>query len=169
MRTCQWLLLVATSSVVAPAFAVDTDPAAVTVEFVNAEKFTDANDRRMKTAPEKNSHLQSLRRHVVARASRYLAQGQTLEIRFTDIDLAGDFRPNIEPALSDVRLVTQLYPPRLKLSYEIRDTSGSTIRSGDADLRDLAFMTSSAGNISDVLRYEKRMLDRWMRNEFGKS
>ncbi len=167
LKTLTVLVFAALGS--AQAFAEERAPKAVSVEFVNAEKFTDASDRRMKSAPDKNPNLASLRRHVESRASRYLQPGQTLDVRFTDIDLAGDFRPSVDVAMSDVRLVTQLFPPRLKLSYEIHDASGATVRSGDADLRDVAFLTSSGGNTSDVLRYEKRMLDKWMRKEFAAS
>lgn len=143
-------------------------PAAnVRVEFVQPEKFTDVNERLTRTAPEKNHHLYTLRTHVEKRATRYLHEGQQLEIRFTDIDLAGDHLPQVDPALSDVRVVTRLYPPRLKFSYSLRDASGTLLKSGDADLRDLAFDTQTGTPYTDALRYEKRMLDKWMRKELG--
>lgn len=139
----------------------------VTVEFVQPEKFTDVSDRMLRTAPDKNPNLHSLRQHTLARAARYLQPGQTLTIAFTDIDLAGDFRPQLDPALSDVRLVTRLYPPRIKLNFVLHDAAGAVLKSGQADLRDLGFDTSYSGSTTDSLRFEKRLLDKWMRKEFG--
>lgn len=145
----------------------DSSAGPVRVEFVQPEKFTDVNERQTRTAPEKNHHLYVLRTHVEKRGARYLQPGQQLEIRFTDIDLAGDHLPQMDPALADVRVVTRLYPPRLKFSYVLRDASGGVLKSGDVDLRDLAFDTQSGTPYTDALRYEKRMLDKWMRQTLG--
>ncbi len=139
----------------------------VSVEFVAPEKFTDVNIRHARSAPEDNPNLQGLRKHTEKRAARYVQDGQTLLIEFTDIDLAGDHLPNIDPSLYDVRTVTGLYPPRIKLNYSLRNAAGTVLKSGQADLRDLGFDASSPGRSSDALRYEKRMLDKWLRKEFA--
>lgn len=142
-------------------------PAPVSVEFVNAEKFTDVNDRYLKTSPEKNTNLAALRKHVESKGTKYLKPGQTLAISFTDIDLAGDHKPQLSPQMQDVRLVTGLYPPRMSFNYVLKDATGQVLKSGEAQLSDVGFDTHSAGLSSDPLRYEKRMLDKWMRAEFG--
>ena len=150
-----------------PMFAAAAVSGPVTVEFVQPEKFSDVKDRLTRTAPEKNPNLHNLRKHTEMRAARYLQGGQTLLIQFTDIDLAGDHLPQLDPALFDVRVVTGLYPPRFKLNYSLRDADGTVIKSGQADLRDIGFDSSSPGNTSDPLRYEKRLLNKWLRKEFG--
>ncbi len=141
---------------------------AVEVEFVNAEKFTDASERSYRTRPDRNPNLRSLRKYLETRAVKHLAPGQNLKIEFTDIDLAGDFRPQIDPALHDVRLVTRLYPPRLEFNYVLSDAGGATISSGHEKLRDIGFDMHSSGNSSDALRHEKRLLAKWMREKFGR-
>jgi hypothetical protein len=155
------------SLLLAAACAQAAGPSPVTVEFVNAEKFTDVNDRYLKTSPEKNTNLVALRKHVETKGAKYLKPGQTLAISFTDIDLAGDHKPQISPQMQDVRLVTGLYPPRMSFNYVLKDATGQVLRSGEAKLSDVGFDTHSAGLLSDPLRYEKRMLDKWMRAEFG--
>jgi hypothetical protein len=155
------------SLLLAAACAQAAGPSPVTVEFVNAEKFTDVNDRYLKTSPEKNTNLVALRKHVETKGAKYLKPGQTLAISFTDIDLAGDHKPQISPQMQDVRLVTGLYPPRMSFNYALKDATGQVLRSGEAKLSDVGFDTHSAGLSSDPLRYEKRMLDKWMRAEFG--
>lgn len=141
----------------------------VSVEFVNPDKFADVRDRMFPSKPEDNRHLNGLRKHMEKSAARYLANGETLLIRFVDIDLAGELLPQTNPSMLDVRTVTGTYPPRAKLNYELRNAQGSVIRSGDANLRDLGFDGHNGGMSSDPLRFEKRMLDKWLRKEFDNS
>lgn len=162
-----YLLLLAACLLAGSALAADRAAGPVTVKFVDAEKFTDVNDRALKTSPEKNSNLAALRKHVETKGTKYLKPGQTLAISFTDIDLAGDHKPQLSPQMQDVRVVTGLYPPRMSFNYVLKDASGQVIKSGEAKLSDVGFDTHSAGLTSDPLRYEKRMFDKWMRAEFG--
>lgn len=160
-------LLLAACLLAGTTFAADRASGPVSVEFVDAEKFTDVNDRALKTSPEKNTNLSALRKHVESKGNKYLKPGQTLAISFTDIDLAGDHKPQLSPQMQDVRVVTGLYPPRMSFNYVLKDASGQVLKSGEAKLSDVGFDTHSAGLTSDPLRYEKRMFDKWMRAEFG--
>ncbi len=146
-----------------PAPAADNGP--VTVVFVQPETFTDVRDRQFASPPDRNPNLSGLQRYLETRGKRYLAGGQHLKIEFTDIDLAGDHRAQTNFELADVRLVTSLYPPRLEFNYSLTDASGATLKSGTVKLRDLAFDSSSTGTASGPLRYEQRMLDKWLRQE----
>jgi hypothetical protein len=139
----------------------------VSVEFVNPEKFTDIKVGFLRTNVDNNSHLRALRRHLERRAATYIGPGQVLHIAVTDIDLAGDHTPQSNPALLDIRTVSNLYPPRINLNYTLSDALGAVVRSGEARLQDLGFDIGSGGNVSDPLRFEKRMLDKWLRREFG--
>ena len=139
----------------------------VVVEFVNPENFTDIRDRQFASKPDENPHLRNLRKHMESRAARYVGPGQTLVIKFTDIDLAGDIEPHTNPNLLDTRIVKSVYPPRAKLSYVLSDARGAVIKSGDADLRELGFDAHNGGMSSDALRFDKRMLDKWLRSEFA--
>lgn len=139
----------------------------VMVEFIHPDKFSDIQEGFLRTSVGDNAHLAALRRHLERKAATYLAPGQTLRIEVTDIDLAGDYAPPGHPALLDIRTVSNLYPPRMNLNYELRDGSGAVVRTGEAKLKDLGFDIGSAGAVSDPLRYDKRMLDKWLRREFG--
>lgn len=158
---CVALCLFATT----PSFSAAEPRGSVSVEFLQPESFTDVRDRQFASAPDKNPNLHQLRRYLEKRALRYLSDGQRLKITFTDIDLAGDHRAQTNPALNDVRLVTSLYPPRLKFNFELQDDSGAVLKSGEVKLLDLGFDTFSAGIGSEPLRYEQRMLDKWLRQE----
>lgn len=158
------LLLLALS--LCSGIAVASD-APVSVEFVNPEKFTDVRDRRFSSRPDKNPNLRAIRKFAEKRAARYLDDGQTLRLEFLDIDLAGDHKPQISPELSEVRVVSRVYPPRMHLRFELKGAQGQVLDSGEVKLSDLAFDTRTAGFASDPLRYDTRMLDEWLRKQFG--
>ena len=139
----------------------------VVVEFVNPENFSDIRDRQFPSKPDENPHLRSLRKHLEKSAARYFGPDQALLIKFTDIDLAGDIEPHSNPNLLDTRTVKAVYPPRAKLAYVLSDAQGAVIKSGDADLKDLGFDAHNGGMSSDPLRFDKRMLDKWLRKEFA--
>jgi len=140
----------------------------VEVLFDHPEKFTDVKDSFMGTDKGRDSYLALFKEYLEQRAPRYLADGQTLTITFTDIDLAGDFEPQRGPNFSDVRIVKDIYPPRLKFSYKVVDASGAVVKEGQEKLVDLSFqMTSSPIDQQDPLHYEKSMLNDWLHSQFA--
>lgn len=143
-----------------PALAADRGP--VTVEFPGAERYTDIRDRWVRTAPDKNLNLKALRRHLEKDATRRLPPGETLTVRFTDIDLAGDYNTPLTGPGRDIRVVTELYPPRLKFDWERRSAEGAVIASGSESLRDFAFLSHGAQRRSERLAFERRLLDQWL-------
>ena len=48
----------------------------------------------------------------------------------------------------------------------LTNADGTTLRKGEANLSDLAYLNRGTPNSNDPLRYEKRMLDDWLRSEF---
>lgn len=151
------------------AFAAEPTPAAgpVEVSFVAPEKFRDAraDGRGRRNAP--NPVLDDFSRFLAKEGPRHLAAGQTLVIRFTDIDLAGDIEPTTHPDLRDIRVIKPVYPPRLDFDWELRDAGGAVVRQGQERLRDLGFNLDSAALGNDRLRYEQRLLRRWLGRTFG--
>lgn len=143
-----------------PAHAIAAGP--VTVEFPGAERYTDIRDRWVRTAPEKNLNLKELRRHVERAAARRLPAGHRLSVRFTDIDLAGDYNSPLTGPGQDIRVITELYPPRLKFDWEHRGSDGERIDGGSETLHDFAFLTHGHHRNQGRLAYEKQLIDRWL-------
>lgn len=101
------------------------------------------------------------------RAERLLPPDQRLEVHIDDIKLAGDFEPwHTRPGLDDARILKDIYPPRIDLHYKLLASDGKVIREGDAKLRDNAYLQRGVPNSTDPLRYDKRMIDEWLRREF---
>ena len=112
--------------------------------------------------------VRDLAKYTRDRAERILPAGAHLDVNFIDIDRAGECLPNMR-ANQDIRVIRDMYPPRITLHYRL---SGNGVAAADADakLTDLAFMMNPPGlpGNSDPLRYEKRMVDDWLRKLLGK-
>lgn len=143
-----------------PALAAEAGP--VTVEFPGAERYTDVRDRWARTAPERNLNLKALRRHLEKAAARRLPPGETLTLRFTDIDLAGDYNTPLTGPGQDIRVVTELYPPRLSFDWERRGADGAVLARGSESLRDLGFLSLGVRHPNERLAFERRLLDGWL-------
>lgn len=153
------------SAIAADSAAEKTD-ARVEVTYVNPEKFADVKDSSYGSERGRDAYLSELKEHLVDRGSKWLAEGHKLAVTITDVDLAGDFEPWRGAQLSDVRIIKEIYPPRVNLSFKITDATGAVVKEGTRELRDLTFqMTTMTIPSSDHLRYEKATLDNWLRSE----
>jgi hypothetical protein len=140
-------------------------PPAVSVTYDHPERFAETKEvRAFAPARADSDYLGQLKRYIEQRAGRLLANGQQLQIVITDIDRAGSFEPWRGPRLSDVRIIKDIYPPRIDLRFRLLDANGKVIREGQRRLRDLAFLSGNTAPIgTDSLRYEKNLIDRWLR------
>lgn len=110
--------------------------------------------------------LGDLAKHLRYRAERVLPQDEQLHVTFTNVQLAGTYEPWRGPRWDDVRIVKNQYPPRIDLRFTLTDAHGAVVKDGERKLRDPAFMQRGILNETDPLRFEKRMLDDWLRTEF---
>lgn len=149
-------------------FAADNDkPKAgkVTVIFDHPENFADVKDSYMGTDKGRDAILAQIRQFIETKAESYLGAGQSLEVKFTDIDLAGEFEPQRGPDQMDIRIVKDIYPPRFDLEFKLTGADGKVISQGQRKLRDLNFMSRLVLPSSDPLRFEKDILGDWLRSE----
>ena len=149
-------------------FAADPAPpkpeSRVAVVFVNPENFTDVKrDSWSGNSPEL---LEQIQKFMITTGERVIPTGMHLEVRVTDIDLAGDFEPWRGPQFDGVRMVRDIYPPRIKLQFTVTDAGNATVSSGQRDITDLAFQMRMAWPADDPLRYEKDILRDWFKSEF---
>ena len=170
-------LALALAAPVAPAASV-TDPdlprslaqdGPVAVSWTDPAAFTEIRHSRNRFEAVRGDWVRDIARHVADRAQRALAPGERLEVVITDIERAGEFEPGAGGS-DRVRIVRDLYPPRIDLSYTLRDASGRVVASGERRLRDVGFLhrQAGAGNSGDPLRHEKRLVDDWVRDDLGR-
>lgn len=136
------------------------------IVFLEPKKYTDVKDTDMGDH-ERTTYLDQLRDHLRDQARYFVPEGHKLQVTFLDIDMAGEFEPWRGPRFSDVRIVKDIYPPRITLAFQLTDREGNVVSKGQRELRDLSFlMKLGTGFASDPMRHEKALLDDWLRNEF---
>ena len=161
-RTIGALLIGAVAAVsAAPGETVGTERAEVSRRIPGG--FTE-----MQRSPhERREWLDELGRHVAKRAARVVPKGQRLLVTITDVQRAGMVEPWRPGRLADVRIVRDPTPPRIDLSYQLVSAQGAVLKEGSRRLRDLAFLNRGGLPSSDPLRYEKSLIDTWLRDDFG--
>ena len=138
----------------------------VTVDWTDPAKFADTTQSMCANRVKPTEWLGDLARYVQRRGSKMIEPGQHLNVTIVDITRAGICEPWRGPAFDDIRIVKEIYPPSIALRYTLTGADGATVRTGEAKLRDPAFLNRGTPNSNDPLRYEKRMFDDWLRREF---
>jgi len=100
------------------------------------------------------------------RLGRNPKTGDKVDVQILDIQRAGQYEWNYGAA-RDLRVLRDIYPPRIQLRFRRMDANGNVVAEGDRKLADLAYLMSPPPlPASDTLRYEKRLIDQWVRREF---
>jgi hypothetical protein len=147
--------------------AAATDDARVSVDWTDPAQFTELKHYRSYRDSRPADWLDPLAKYLRTRAERVLPAGERLEVTFTDVQRAGNYEPWHGPRLDDVRIVRDIYPPRIDLRFRLLDANGAVLREGERTLRDNAFLMRDGAHETDPLRFEKRLLDQWLRKEFA--
>jgi hypothetical protein len=171
MKTLRLLLAVLGLASCGALRAADTKPAPrIDIVYVNPEKFTDVRDSLYGTDKGRDQYLQVLKENIESQADKFIPAGQHLALRITDVKMAGDFEPWRGPKFMDVRIIKDIYPPRINLEFNLTDAGGKTLKKGERQITDINFMATINNYFpDDTLRYEKQLLDDWFRNEFGRA
>jgi hypothetical protein len=141
-------------------------PGPVSVHFRDPQHFSENRQFGSEDRFNNKSHyLEVLKAHLVKRAARMLPAGDHLDVTITDVKLAGAYEPWHGPQLRDVRIMKDIYPPRIDLNFKLTDGKGKVLREGSRKLRNLSYLTSTPGMTGDddSLRYDKALLDSWLR------
>lgn len=133
------------------------------VSWLNPEKYRDVKSGNESKTKYQARVFKEFEKHFADRASEF-PEGYQLKVNVTDVDLAGDVNAG---GIERIRIVSDLYFPRIKFSYELFDNTGDKIKSGGTNLKDMNFlMSSSLRYRNKPLGYEKKMLDKWFDNTF---
>jgi hypothetical protein len=137
----------------------------VAVVFANPEKYTDLKVTCVSGDADARGLMSDLERFLREAAARRVPEGQRLEITVTNIDMAGEIESWRGPGRCDLRLMTDVYPPRVDLQFRILGADGAELRAGARRLRDSNYLTHAAPVTADQLRYEKALLLDWLQKE----
>ncbi len=135
----------------------------VEVSYADTEKFADFGDSRWER--ERNQADFSAMLQVLAQR---LPAGQQLKVKLLDVNLAGEM--DWWRARGDrIRVLRNVTWPIIEFEYQLLE-GGKTIRSDKVLISDMAYLQSSLFGQNEMagFGYERRMLDRWARDTFGK-
>lgn len=141
----------------------DTMP--VRVEWSDPQDFSEIRYSRNRFEARSGRWVQGLAEHLQQQAAQALGPGERLELRITDIDLAGEYEP-LAADVREVRVVRDVYPPRMNVDFVRYGADGQVVQQGSRRLVDPGFLGATPGSTQDPLRFEKRMIDDWVRREF---
>jgi hypothetical protein len=144
-----------------------TPPDNVSVHYQDPRHFTEARRSFVLLLIRPDGYLEPLRIYIALRASRVLAPGQRLDFEVSDVDRAGEYEPWRGPDFNDMRIIKDIYPPRIDLDFTLYGADGKVLRQGSRQLRDAAFLSRGSPVNQDSLRYEKSLIDLWLRKGAG--
>ncbi len=139
----------------------------VAIDWTDPAQFTDIRYSGNRWEAVQGNWVVDLATYLQKQAGKRLAPGQQLKITITDIRRAGMYEPGRGINMDRIRVIKDIYPPRVSLNFSLRDANGQVLAEGERKLVDSAFLMGGGPlNDTDPLRYEKRMLDEWLAREF---
>ena len=133
----------------------------VIVQYVSPQTFADFSVQGRSVQSSANVFTQEITR-TLGPVMRNRFSGDTLTLRFTDIDLGGR-RSVARPG--SVRILRPNTAVRLSFDYRLRDTSGRPVASGSQRLVDTLHRTLARNpSHSRPLYFEGRMLRSWLQS-----
>lgn len=128
----------------------------VNVRWVDPANFSDVS----RSPIDRERELQALG-EFIGKLGKHLPDGQVLNIEVTDLNLAGEMNPF---SWREVRVLRGRADwPKMELRYTL-ESGGRTLKSGQAQLADMNYLFQPR---SDHFGYEKRMVERWLKEEFS--
>ncbi|WOH39410.1 DUF3016 domain-containing protein [Thalassotalea fonticola] len=148
------MLLASCSSTIEKPETVSATDGLATVTLINPRDFSDIDTG--------NSGIQSDFEQSVANklaealADHFKEADVTIDITFTDIDLAGETRYNMQ----EIRVLKDLYIPRMSFEYVIKDAAGNVMLADKVDIKDMSYLSNSlfGREANSLIGYDKRML-----------
>ena len=139
----------------------------VSVSWADPATFSEFRNSGNRQASAQGAWLQDLAEYMRRQTARRLPPGDTLQLTILDVQRAGQYEPWRDIRMQDTRVVRDLYPPRMTVRFRQLDANGQVVAEGERKLVAPAFLLNTPpGSDSDPLRYEKGLVDSWLRREF---
>lgn len=135
----------------------------VSVAFAHPETYADPSAKW--SDGERDGILRQLGAGMTRSAVDYLRDDVVLEVRVTNLDLAGQVEDWRGP-MHQFRVIRSEYPPRMSFEYRVRDSRGRVLDQGQAKLTNPNFQFGP-GSDTDRLYYDKALFRDWLRTELS--
>lgn len=142
--------------------SAQTPESAIKVEWVQPEKYTDIRPSNESKAMYRKHVIESFDKFWT-KLSEKLPQGYKLALTIKDVDLAGDVNPLYRVDNRDIRVIKDMYFPKITLDYQLQDAAGAVVASEqNVKIKDMNFMSSVGLRFSSQeFGHEKNMLEKW--------
>ena len=149
----------------APAAAVRADDTRVTAVLANPERYTDFRSSCVARPADARALAGEIEAFLRTEAAPLLPEDTRLEITVVNVDMAGDIESWRGPGRCDLRVMKDVYPPRIELRFRLTDADGRETRAGRRLLQDSNYLADAESGGLDRLRHEKALLRDWLRRE----
>jgi hypothetical protein len=141
----------------------------VTIEFNEPQSYTDFQLTPAGTESQRDYLVRTMRQEIDRAVNRYLPPGYPLTIRINDVDMAGEFRPELGPDADTIRIMRAIDPPRVKVEYALADADGNVIASGNETLTDMAYTWKVRRPNDSEIRRESELVENLVRDISNKA
>lgn len=138
--------------------------AEVKVEYKDYKKFTDMKPANEPRGSYEKRTMASFDK-IFADLAKQLPEGFSWTVVVTDIDLAGDVNHMMTQTGQQIRVIKDVFIPRINFSYTLRDQNKVVVaEEKDIKLKDMGFMNRISNVRADrPLEHERVMLERWFK------
>lgn len=134
----------------------------VAIKYVEPETFTDLESTYGTKAKARRAFMHAIEEEMEKRLRQAFGEEARLEMSVTNVDLAGRIDP---VSHHPVRVLKDVWPPRMEFTYRIFDADGQIIAEGEKRLVDLGYIGFSIGHgRREAFHYEREMLKDWLRS-----
>lgn len=125
-----------------------------TVNLVNPHDFSDIETGNLSIQSDFEQSVAD--KLAEALADHFKESGMTIDITFSDIDLAGETRFNTQ----EIRILKDVYIPRMSFEYVIKDAAGNVKLADKVDIKDMGYLSKRlvGREANDSIGYDTRML-----------
>jgi len=148
------------------AFSASVFAGEAKVTWQNPEKYTDIRSGNQSQKSMLKSIDKSFGKEFSELASK-LPAGYQLLVTVTDLDLAGEVDPIPSRMMDQIRVLKDLYFPRITFDYQILSSGGVSVLEAKAlTLKDMQYLSGTRSTrSSDSYYYERKMIRDWFNKD----
>lgn len=102
---------------------------------------------------------------MLADLAKQLPDDCLFEVTVTDVDLAGEVNGMHAGAWQNIRIIKDIYWPRMSFTYTLKHTTQGLLASGQEDIKDLGFLSGGRSSAMTRFGYEEKMLQSWFKKQ----
>lgn len=145
-----------------PAETIITEDGQVFIAWNNPADYTDVEATLGVQSKYQQYLFSELTEELGKVANKHLSPNQKLELVVTNVDLAGDVQPTFGATPHDIRILEDIYPPKITFDYTLSENN-TVLKTGSEKLRDIGYLSGIQPIGNDPFPYEVDLLTDWFK------